>query len=996
MARSQATDRTRTDTDVLARAPRFELLTLGRLALLDVDGREEPSLTARPRKLALLAWLALRPGRRATRDRLIGIFWGGRDADRARNSLSDAISHLRRVLGREAVLSRGDEVLLAEHASLVVDALEVVEAAAAGDHARVMALHVAPFLDGVYIDDAPEFDDWRERERSRQAALFARSAAARCNALARLRQWDECRAIAERWLDAEPASADAALFVLNAIKAPDTHEARAATIAAYEALVRRLDRALGVPPDAAVSTLAREVAARLAAEPAATLPSRVAVPTPIAVTTPEAALATPPAVAPTVPNAMDAHRPRRFRRTALVAGALAVAAIVIAGFVRAPWLGRRHVPTVALVGFAPSARRDSATWLADGLPQLVAERLRDATALDVVAPSRVATVLRRKGMAGDVLAQPVAIADLGRRVGADVTVMLAVVRDGRVMRLSMDVRDVASGRPLGQYTFAAGDESALSQVAAARLLRLVEPRVSETELASRIADPGTTNIDAFRAYAQAMSVGSMGNVTESIRLLDASIALDSSFGLAVVQRAEIASSTGDDKTLPRLLDVYRRYQARWPARARLQFESLLAKHEGDAAGSITAAQRFVERFPRDPNGWYMLADRYIGTANWADAERATVSAIALDSLGIEAGDGACVPCLGYSQLAAVQLSRGDYAGAERAARRLVALQPDAPGSWSMLAYLLAVRPAGAHDSALAYVSQAIMRGGGDHVLEVERARLLLIARRLASVDSIVAAWRTSGVASVRGDAAELQLALARERGQFRTAHRLFDTTPVLYERELHLVRVDGMARSGDVAGAWRTVEAMTHGSPPQPMRLPLEHGDSRAFAWHHAQLAEAIRAIADTTMLRALADSMQMIGAASPYARDWLLHHHVRGIVAERAGRWAEAEREFHAARYSRAGLVWVPPILGEARAQLAQGHAGAAIKTLRDAYTTYPDAMGWYVPRSEVDYQMATMFARAGEPDSARVYAGYVRAAWADADPNVRARLATLPDTGR
>ena len=82
---------------------RFQLRTLGRIALLDASGHEDPSLTTRPRKLALLAWLALRTEQRATRDRIIGVFWGDRDEDRARNSLADAVSHLRRVLGRESI-----------------------------------------------------------------------------------------------------------------------------------------------------------------------------------------------------------------------------------------------------------------------------------------------------------------------------------------------------------------------------------------------------------------------------------------------------------------------------------------------------------------------------------------------------------------------------------------------------------------------------------------------------------------------------------------------------------------------------------------------------------------------------------------------------------------------------------------------------------------------------------------------------------------------------
>src|SRR5215831_17473340 len=118
---------------------RFHLTTFGRLALTDEGGRDDPSLSTRPRKLALLAWLALRPERRATRDQIVGVFWGDRDEERARNSLSDAVSHLRRVLGREAIRTQGSEIVLVDGVPMDVDALEVAAAASRADYESVVS-----------------------------------------------------------------------------------------------------------------------------------------------------------------------------------------------------------------------------------------------------------------------------------------------------------------------------------------------------------------------------------------------------------------------------------------------------------------------------------------------------------------------------------------------------------------------------------------------------------------------------------------------------------------------------------------------------------------------------------------------------------------------------------------------------------------------------------------------------------------------------------------
>src|SRR5919199_4297074 len=76
----------------------FRLITLGRIALVDPRGEEDATLSKRRLKLALLVVLAL-ARRPLSRDYLIEMFWGEQDEERARHSLSDALSHLRRGVG---------------------------------------------------------------------------------------------------------------------------------------------------------------------------------------------------------------------------------------------------------------------------------------------------------------------------------------------------------------------------------------------------------------------------------------------------------------------------------------------------------------------------------------------------------------------------------------------------------------------------------------------------------------------------------------------------------------------------------------------------------------------------------------------------------------------------------------------------------------------------------------------------------------------------------
>src|SRR5687768_2403167 len=83
---------------LMSTAARSRLVTLGRLALVDAAGRDDESLRKRKRKLAVLVVLALER-RPVSRDTLVDMFWGEQEEERARHSLSDALSHLRRVLG---------------------------------------------------------------------------------------------------------------------------------------------------------------------------------------------------------------------------------------------------------------------------------------------------------------------------------------------------------------------------------------------------------------------------------------------------------------------------------------------------------------------------------------------------------------------------------------------------------------------------------------------------------------------------------------------------------------------------------------------------------------------------------------------------------------------------------------------------------------------------------------------------------------------------------
>jgi predicted Zn-dependent protease len=234
--------------------------------------------------------------------------------------------------------------------------------------------------------------------------------------------------------------------------------------------------------------------------------------------------------------------------------------------------------------------------------------------------------------------------------------------------------------------------------------------------------------------------------------------------------------------------------------------------------------------------------------------------------------------------------------------------------------------------------------------------------------------------------------LQRERGEYRASSRTIEQLTAKYPESsaLELVRANNLARIGLTDSAARVYETFGHASgdfDPRSPYYPLRGDDARGFAWHHALEADVLASAGDTARSRILADSIELVSARSYYGRDTRLPHDIRGVIALRAHRFNDAVQELQKGRWGTSG--WTTTLAHLARAYLALNRPADAIATVREAYQEPPDAMGRYEPRSELDLLMAESFLRAGELDSATVYADYVRSAWRNADPEPRARLA-------
>src|ERR1700722_17885701 len=146
----------------------LRLYTLGTVNLTDADGQPCATLLAQRKRLAFLLYLTLRaPGGPTRRDTLLALFWPERTEAQGRHALRQILHYLRQTLASGAVVNRMGEGLLVDLTTVSCDALAFERALDAGHLADAVALYGGDLLPGLFVSDAPGFEEWLEGERAR-------------------------------------------------------------------------------------------------------------------------------------------------------------------------------------------------------------------------------------------------------------------------------------------------------------------------------------------------------------------------------------------------------------------------------------------------------------------------------------------------------------------------------------------------------------------------------------------------------------------------------------------------------------------------------------------------------------------------------------------------------------------------------------------------------------------------------------------------------------
>jgi TolB-like protein/tetratricopeptide (TPR) repeat protein len=239
------------------------MLELRCLGSVDLRPSGEGTLTSvlrQPKRFALLAYLAIMPRAFHRRDTLLAVFWPDLDQDHARAALRNALHFLRRHVGDQVLLTRGDE-LGVNREILMCDVTDFNAALDQGDLGRALALYRGAALEGLHVEGAPEFEQWLDGERRR----LSRKAHDAARSLARVTEHAGDAPAAASWLRlALTFDPEDEVGLQHLMRVMDLCGDRAGALRQYERFAGRMADEFALQPSARSQALVREIRGRAA------------------------------------------------------------------------------------------------------------------------------------------------------------------------------------------------------------------------------------------------------------------------------------------------------------------------------------------------------------------------------------------------------------------------------------------------------------------------------------------------------------------------------------------------------------------------------------------------------------------------------------------------------------------------------------------------------------------------------------------------------------
>ena len=980
---------------------------LGGLAM-ERDGQLLTGAAARRRPLALLALLADAGKHGLTRDKAVAYLWPEGNTERSRHALAQTLYSIRHDLGPDVLIAGSNDLRL-NPALIEIDLWEFEKALGAGDQERAAALYAGPFLDGFYVNDAPDFERWADEQRARYAHRFrllleelAKCARASGDMQGSVEWW-------RRVVAADPLDARAAVAYMTALAAAGDRAAALRHARVHESLVKQEFR---LPADETVQKLTRQLREELESRGSAVVTKDATAAT-VAKPSSTPAPTRPEALSPASSEA-DGHRStpirmlrrsaqmlatpgppaatartvwsRSDRRRSLVGGSLLIASLLAVLFLVRHRTSQAQDRAILAVGTITDYGGSDSSGIARALQELLTTNLARVPGAQIITSARLYDFM---GAASSGATAEQKIESAARRAGASELVDGSLYQQaGKPMRLDIRRIDLATGSVRGAYSVQGRDLFGLVDSATALLARDFDAHLGVLS----IAEVTTTSLIAHRFYDEGLrALYEHNDPTGALRLFELALREDSSFAMAAYYVYVTAEPMNVGPPIATAVLALRR-SGHASDRERLLINAGLRVHFNDPAGPIYA-ESLLRRFPSDPEGFRILAMANIESGKFLDAIPLLRRVIALDSTSLSHESAArgrrCSPCEAYYAMIEAYWRADSLAAAERVAREYLARRPWSAGAIERLGTVYEYE--GRFADAERELSGASDSSSGAAFDPLRRAELYMRWGRFAQADQILEALVAGqdDAAPVRGGALWWLFHERRNEGRLRDAERTIRRS--LAVRPGALDANEGLGQVLFEQGRYSEAAAVFDSLLAAPPLWPAElmPRNARQRSWFLGHLATVVAAEGDKVRLARLADSLQMIGERSAYGRDRVLHHYARGLLYRLQGKEDAAIEELRQAIYSpTVGYTRVHYQLGQAL--LARGRAREAVEIVRPALFGSLESSNGYITRTELHELLARAFETLGQRDSAATHYRSVVDAWSHADPAFHERFLT------
>jgi DNA-binding SARP family transcriptional activator len=576
----------------------IELRTLGALELRGCDPEGVAALASQPKRLGLLAYLAIATPRGFhRRDSLLALFWPESDRTHARGALRNALSFLRHQLGEAVIVTRGDEVGL-DRTTFWCDVTTFLACADAKTPGEALALYRGDLLEGFHVADAPDFEGWLEGERDHLRGRAAEAAWALAVIEERAGNWAGAAGYARRAVALSPDYEQPACRLIELL---DRAGDRGAALREYQTLEGRLAQDLEMTPSPETRSVIEGIRTRAIPHSPNSKPPP----------------ATHPAPADQFTTAGELAPPRRSSVAVRRWGAaIGVAVLAAAGILLSR--SRPASPTDPnLLAIAPFDVLDPSLQIwREGLVDILSRDLDGAGPLRTV-PQTVG-LKRWHGRADRVSAE-----NFGHRTGAGLVVFGSVGKTRDTVSLRATVLDLTRKR-VELDLEVKGDPADMGDLADSLGVRVLQVLGRDRPIgAVRRVSIGSRSLPALKAFLYGEQFYRRGLWDSAVVYYDRAFVQDSTFAIAFKQMGMAVDwHPANEQSYLRGVEYFRKavvlnngLSPKDSMQIAADSFSIAADDAIDPADLIRFSYRWystledaARRYPEDPEVWYRLGD----------------------------------------------------------------------------------------------------------------------------------------------------------------------------------------------------------------------------------------------------------------------------------------------------------------------------------------------------------------------------------------------------